>query len=94
MPYILVRHKVHDYLHWKVAFDEHKIARELAGCKGGFVFRGINEPSEVLVLLEWDDLRRARDFIASDDLREIMQRAGVIDKPDVYFLELADEPVA
>jgi hypothetical protein len=30
--------------------------------------------------------KKAQAFAASPDLREAMDRAGVIDKPDVYFL--------
>jgi hypothetical protein len=37
-------------------------------------------------LLEIEDLQKAREFVASDDLRERMQESGVIDKPDTYFL--------
>ena len=44
-------------------------------------------PNEVLLLLEWDDLERARLFADSDDLREAMTRAGVTDRPDIWFLE-------
>ena len=45
-----------------------------------------------MLLLEIEDVDRARAFSESDDLRETMQKAGVIDKPDIYFLELADSP--
>jgi hypothetical protein len=38
-------------------------------------------------LFEVESLQKARDFSASSDLRETMQKAGVVDKPDIYFLE-------
>jgi len=38
-------------------------------------------------LFEWDDLGKARSFANSDDLVKTMQKAGVSDKPDIYFLE-------
>jgi hypothetical protein len=40
-----------------------------------------------VVLFEWDDLKKAQQFAQSPDLRETMERAGVVDRPDVYFLE-------
>ena len=43
--------------------------------------------SELIILFEWDDLKRARQFAQSEDLRKTMERAGISDKPDVYFLE-------
>ena len=44
-----------------------------------------------MIILEWDSLENARRFATSDHLREAMQRAGVADDPDVYFLEEVDQ---
>ena len=41
----------------------------------------------VTFMFEAEDLKRAEDFSNSDDLREAMQRAGVVGKPDMYFLK-------
>ena len=87
MPYILVRHKVADYARWKPIFDEHGAMRKAGGCKGGQLFRSATDPNELVILLQWDDLEKARQFVQSQDLREAMQRAGVVDKPDIFFLE-------
>ena len=92
MPYLLVRHKVKDYSSWKSGFDDHASTRRESGSRGGHVFRSADDPEEVVVLLEWDDLDNARAFAESDDLRETMRRVGVIGRPDVYFLEEADQP--
>lgn len=37
--------------------------------------------------MEIDDLDTGREFTRSDGLRDAMQRTGVTDHPDVYFLE-------
>jgi len=34
-----------------------------------------------------ESLEKARKFAQSEDLKKTMQRAGIIDKPDVYLLE-------
>ena len=47
--------------------------------------RNAGDPSELVILLEWDSSENARRF--AEDLREAMQRAGVADRPDVYVLE-------
>ncbi len=49
--------------------------------------RNADYSNELVILLEWDSLENARRFANADDLREAMQRAGVADQPDVYFLE-------
>ena len=51
------------------------------------VFRSGDDPWEVLVLMEWDELERARQFAASDSLKEAMQNAGVTDDPTFTFLQ-------
>ena len=86
MAHMLVRHKVENYAKWKPVFDEHEPARIEAGCLGAQVFRSGNDPYEVFVLMEWDELEKARKFAASQDLREAMERAGVADHPDIYFM--------
>jgi heme-degrading monooxygenase HmoA len=92
MPYLLVHHKVEDYARWRPIYDEHAATRKASGASGtaaGQVFRSAMDPNEVVILLEWDDLEKARQFAQSEDLRQTMQRAGVVDQPDVYFLNEA-----
>jgi hypothetical protein len=84
---LLIRHKVTDYATWKPVFDDHGANRRANGSLGGRLFRNAADPTETLVLLEWDDLERARLFAQSDDLREAMARAGVVDEPDLWLLD-------
>ena len=89
---LLVRHKVADYAKWKLLFDAHGAARRTGGSKGGRLFRNADDPNELVVLLEWDDLAKARQFARSEDLRQTMLRAGVSDQPNMYFLEEVERP--
>lgn len=92
MPALLIRHHVADYPTWKAVFDDLDLTRQANGSQGGRLFQDAADPNEVLVLLEWDDLERARLFADSDDLREAMARAGVTDGPDIWFLEDVARP--
>ena len=87
MAYLLVRHKVRDYSKWKPVFDEHASTRKTAGSKGARLFRSADNLNEIVIVFEWESAENARKFAQSEDLKKTMQRAGVIDKPDVYFLE-------
>lgn len=87
MAYLLIRHTVEDYAKWKPLFDQHAEVRQRYGFKGGTLFRNANKPNELVILFETDDLDRAREFGQSEDLRQRMQLAGVIDQPTVFFLE-------
>jgi heme-degrading monooxygenase HmoA len=91
MPYLLIRHKVEDYERWKPFFDENATARGQSGSKGAQLFRNADDPNEIVILFEWDELDNARQFAHSEDLRETMQRAGVAGRPDLYFFEEAEE---
>ncbi len=87
MAQLLVRHKVEDFKKWKPVFDEDEVRRKAAGSKGCRLFHSENDPNEVIVLCQWKDLRSAHQFAESEDLPQKMQRAGVIGKPEVYFLD-------
>jgi hypothetical protein len=87
MPALLIRHTVEDYAAWKARFDDDAIARRAHGSQGGQYFVRAGVPNELLILLEWDDLDRARLYAASDDFREALAAAGITDVPDIWFLE-------
>ena len=87
MIYVMVRHQVADFGKWKSAYDAHAPARTKAGLKELNVLRNIDNPDEIVLLFSADDLGKAKAFTASQDLREAMEKAGVKDKPDVWFLQ-------
>jgi len=87
MAYLLVRHKVKDYSKWKPIFDEHAATRKVSGSKGGRLFRNADNPNETFILFEWESIEKAKKFAQSEDLKKTMLKAGVSDKPDVYFIE-------
>ena len=49
--------------------------------------RNATDQNMVTVILKAEDLKRAEEFARSDDLREAMQKVGVVGKPDIYFLK-------
>ena len=86
MNYLLIRHKVTDFAKWKPVYDEHASARSSAGLKEEHLLRNADDSNEVVLLFSAQDLDKAKQFVASDDLRERMQQAGVTGRPDIYFL--------
>jgi hypothetical protein len=88
MPaYMLVRHKVKDFTTWKAGYDAHGPNRQDAGLTEKHLLRSSDDPNEVVLLFVARDLGRAKAFAASADLRQKMQEVGVIDRPDIFFLE-------
>ena len=86
MTYLLVRHQVADFSKWKPVYDAHLATRQKAGLREKNLLRGIDNPNEVILLFEAEDLKKAQAFTESSDLREAMQKAGVVGKPDFLFL--------
>ena len=87
MKYTLIMVKVEDYDKWKPVFDEHSATRKAGGEQGGHLFRDINDNNEIVIMLRWDTMENAKKFFESEDLKKAMQKAGVVDKPNIYFLE-------
>jgi hypothetical protein len=86
MNYVLIRHQVADFPSWKQAYDAHAAARNAAGLKEERLLHNVDKKNEVVLLFSASDLKKAKEFGASSDLRQAMQVAGVTDTPDIYFL--------
>jgi hypothetical protein len=84
--YMLIRHKVRDFAVWKPGYDAHLPKRLEAGLTEVHLLRGAQDANEVVLLFRAADLGRARAFVESADLRETMQKVGVLDHPDIHFL--------
>ena len=84
--YLLVRHQVRDFAQWKRGYDAHLPKRIEAGLTEKYLLRGTHDLNEVILLFEAQDVNRAKAFAESADLRDTMQKVGVVDKPDLYFL--------
>jgi len=94
MSFMLVRHKVKDFDKWKPLYDDHAVVRKESGSKGAHLFRNADNPNEVLILFEWESLGKARKFAESENLRQKMQEAGVLEMPDIYFLNEVEKTSA
>ncbi len=58
MVHVLVRHKVADYTRWKEAFDSHLTSRKHAGETGCRLFHNVDDPRDLVLLLDWAERRR------------------------------------
>ncbi len=87
MVHVLVHHKVADFTRWKESFDSHLSARMHAGELGFHLFQSVDDPRDVTLLLDWDSVEHARQFMSSEGLRSRMQQAGVVGTPDIQYVE-------
>ena len=86
MTYMLCRHKVADYAHWKNAFDSSSTAQHNAGLKLELLWCGIDDPNEVFMLFEVEDVTKARAYVTSPVIFDARQKTGIFNKPKVYII--------
>ena len=85
MVHILVQQEAKEYAQWKEVFEEYAKVRKEAGSKGSRIFRNEKDPNDIAVLHEWDDMTKARTFFDSGYLHKILERAGLLGEPQIYF---------
>ncbi len=82
---LAIHYKVKDYPTWRKAYDEHEKSCVAAGTANGEVFRGAEDPNDVLILQDVADMGRARAWLMREDLKAAMHRAGVIGPTSFHF---------
>jgi len=85
---LFIEHKVADYAKWKTVYDSHDSIRRAHGLSNYIIGRGMDDPNMVLIILKMDDATKAKELSASPDLKDRMQKAGVIGKPNFTYLQV------
>ncbi len=87
MPFVFARHKVRDYAAWKVHFDAFRETRRAAGERAYKLFHSENDPNDIHMMFKFDNFDSARAFLESPELAAAMEAAGVLEPPDIVFVE-------
>lgn len=88
MIYLYLHQTAVNYAHWKEAFHSHLAARQAGGATAEeWILRHVDDPQEIVVLLGWRDLRRAKLFSRSVSWQMALLEMGVVGVPEVRFLE-------
>lgn len=87
MVTMFVKHEVNDYSNWKRVYDEFAATRKELGVTSASVHRAANDPNELTVTHQFDDLNAAKAFADSEELKSAMAKAGVTGPPDIWFTE-------
>jgi quinol monooxygenase YgiN len=85
MVNMIIRQKVKNYDQWKPIFIEHDKVRKSYGEKSSRIFRGIENPNELMILFDWESKQKADDFMNNSNVREIMETAGIMEEPQVFI---------
>tara|TARA_Y100001936_G_scaffold254097_1_gene324781 strand:+ start:7977 stop:8294 length:318 start_codon:yes stop_codon:yes gene_type:complete len=90
MIYVYVKHTVANFANWREIYDGHRETRRRKGCLNERLFQKFDDENEVTLLFTWRDEQSAREFLSSQDLKDTMQKAGVMQKPEIKFLNLVE----
>jgi hypothetical protein len=85
----MIRQTVADYAKWRPVYDAHQSVRTSAGLTNCRVQSSADNVNDVWVFCNMASVAKAKAFSASKDLAGAMARAGVVGKPDFYFLAAA-----
>jgi hypothetical protein len=88
MVKILISFEVSDFAKWKAGFDGNAGGRKDAGVVNASIYRGVEKPNSIQVLVEAEDEKKGMMFFTSGELREVQVKSGVLGKPGVYRLEM------
>lgn len=88
MVVALMTHTVKDYGKWRPIFDADSNNRKASGMGTIVVGREIDHPNNIMIAFTIDDVQKVKDFSNRPELKEKMQKAGVISKPDVSLLNI------
>jgi len=86
---VTVHIKVKDYATWRTVYDGYEKSRISAGITNGKVFRGAEDPNDVVILCDVADVTKARAWAASDELKTAMEKGGVVGSPNLRFAAAA-----
>ena len=74
---VFVHHEVADYEAWRKVYNSFGPTRHKMGVTAQAVYRSLENPNEVVVTHDFATQEQAKAFIASEELKSAMQKAGV-----------------
>ena len=86
MASIIFNHRVKDYANWKTYFDKDSDRRTSAGLKLIKVGEKSDDPNNVYVIMETEDISALDKMMNDPNMKEIMEEAGVVSAPEVVVI--------
>ena len=83
---VIVQHHVRDFDAWRPVFEDHRAFREQYGCSGHLLYRSMDDPGDVTIVMQFPSRERAEAFARDPGLKEAMDRGGVDSEPRMSML--------
>ena len=85
MTTMFIRHNVADYANWKKGYDAFDSQRNALGVTAQASYQLDTDPKDVTVTHNFANIEAAKAFAASPELKDAMQKAGVVGEPSIWF---------
>jgi len=82
---MFVRHDVGEYDAWRRVYDAFASQQQAHGVRAEAVYQSVDNPNDVTVTNDFEDIETARAFLESSEVRDAIQDAGVVGDPQVWF---------
>ena len=80
---------VKDFSAWRASYNGNEKNRVSAGFTNEKVFRSPDNPNEVVILQDVSDVGKARAWLASDEMKTVWEKSGVLGLPSFRFAATA-----
>lgn len=84
--YLVMWSHVRDYDDWKAVFDAGEPLRVGHGCTGHEIHRGVDDPNQLTIFLDFPSREQGEAFLADPLLKEKMAESGVDSEPRTMFV--------
>lgn len=85
---VLVQHQVKSFDKWIPVFKADDSARKANGLTTVLVGKGLDNPNAVIVGMLASDVQKAKQFAAAPQLKDVMQKAGVVGAPTISYVTI------
>lgn len=79
---MIATHKVSNFATWLAGYEAHDSMRLANGIHSYVIGRGFQDSNMVLVATRVDDIEKAKAFAKSPNLKQAMQKSGVVGTPE------------
>lgn len=87
MTTLFVRHQVKNFAAWRQMYEAAGPMQKRGGILAESVYQTEGSPNDVTVTHDFASLTAAKAFAESADLREAMDKTGVVGTPTIWFAQ-------
>ena len=90
---LVISYQVADFDAWKAVFDDNEPGRRSQGYVGHHINRAENDPNSLSIYLAVEDVDSAKAYVTSDDVKSLMEKAGVTSQPEFMWMTPVREAI-